>query len=479
MQAKETALEAAEKTRAVEARKKSKRKTGASGEGREDAVVRSGYVESDSDDEWVSGGGLLFTQDELIHSVTRNGHAPIHIAARCGGVAKTKTKTAAAAAAPSQIDAGADRGDAEPEGDSSAASKQQPTEASRLSRHNAQKYAAAQLRGVKMVVMLCNKGADVDARTRGGDTALHIAAQEGSTAMAICLLDLGASHRDVNRLGQIALHRCVMRGHADTSLALLKDAAARYASLRDHPAQLVNLETTQKWTALTFAVRAVSHDEVSGEKTNSSGGNGAVDAGSKSFTDDKPNMLDFLRALCKHEPDPEVLTTSGLTPLLLAASDGALAAAAVLLDNAGADPNAQNDQGFAPLHAAARSGNCDLISLLLSRKADLAIEDVEGWTSLHFACQAGNVAAVQLLLELGGEEFCGIKNVAGEVAARVAFKWGKIEVVELIASFEQWWQQGGVAIEVGEGELRGAGVEATAGELGRGAGAPASGEYSY
>ena len=117
-----------------------------------------------------------------------------------------------------------------------------------------------------------------------------------------------------------------------------------------------------------------------------------------------------------------------------------------------------------------------MISLLLSRKADLAIEDVEGWTSLHFACQAGNVAAV---LELGGEEFCGIKNVAGEVAARVAFKWGKIEVVELIASFEQWWQQGGVAIEVGEGELRGAGVEATAGELGRGAGAPASGEYSY
>ena len=198
-----------------------------------------------------------------------------------------------------------------------------------------------------------------------------------------------------------------------------------------------------------------------------------------SAADDAPTMLDFLNTLCKHKPDPEVLTASGLTPLLLACSDGALAAARVLLDSAGADPNAQNDLGFAPLHAAARAGCDDLISLLLSRKADLAIEDLEGWTSLHFACQAGNVATVQLLLELGGREFCGIKNVAGEVAARVAFKWGKIEVVELIASFEQWWLQGGGDEGEKEAESTGTAV-AVAGAAAAGRRVVAApGEYSY
>ena len=113
----------------------------------------------------------------------------------------------------------------------------------------------------------------------------------------------------------------------------------------------------------------------------------------------------------------------------------------------------------------------------MSRKADLAIEDVQGWTSLHFASQAGNLATVQMLLELGGQELCGIKNVAGEVASRVAFKWGKTEVVELIASFEQWWRQE----EDGEDHFAGEGQAAAQPNA-----APAqatygasSGEYEY
>ena len=69
-----------------------------------------------------------------------------------------------------------------------------------------------------------------------------------------------------------------------------------------------------------------------------------------------------------------------------------------------------------------------------------------------------------MLIEPGGQELCGIKNVAGEVAARVAFKWGKIQVVELIANFEQWWQQGGGGHEAGEGDPEaGEGVRVTGG----------------
>jgi hypothetical protein len=55
-----------------------------------------------------------------------------------------------------------------------------------------------------------------------------------------------------------------------------------------------------------------------------------------------------------------------------------------LIDVMGAETNAQNETGFAPLHAAARGGADAVLSCLLLRGGDLSIEDVNGWTSLHF-----------------------------------------------------------------------------------------------
>jgi len=72
----------------------------------------------------------------------------------------------------------------------------------------------------EIVVQLLNKGADVNAESPDGATALIIAAENGHTKIAAELLDQGA---DVNAEsdGYTALMLAAKRGHAETVLALL------------------------------------------------------------------------------------------------------------------------------------------------------------------------------------------------------------------------------------------------------------------
>jgi ankyrin repeat protein len=52
----------------------------------------------------------------------------------------------------------------------------------------------------------------------------------------------------------------------------------------------------------------------------------------------------------------------------------------VLLDN-GADPNARQEGGFAPIHAAAQNGNDELYELLVARGADQEAAADDGRTA--------------------------------------------------------------------------------------------------
>ena len=93
--------------------------------------------------------------------------------------------------------------------------------------------------------------------------------------------------------------------------------------------------------------------------------------------------------------------------------------AAQLLLAAGADPNAADAYGRAPLHAAAmraskrlggagsKSGTPDIVRALLARGADASLADANGWTPLHFACCHGDrgIEAIEELLKAGADPF--------------------------------------------------------------------------
>ncbi|XXQ39190.1 Ankyrin repeat domain-containing protein [Plasmodiophora brassicae] len=59
-------------------------------------------------------------------------------------------------------------------------------------------------------VLLCQAGADVEARSRIGSTALHRAASEGhANVVAFLAEQMGASVHAVNKIGNTALHAAV------------------------------------------------------------------------------------------------------------------------------------------------------------------------------------------------------------------------------------------------------------------------------
>ena len=77
-----------------------------------------------------------------------------------------------------------------------------------------------------------------------------------------------------------------------------------------------------------------------------------------------------------------------------------------LLLQAGADPNAPDDNGLTPLHRGAENSNPMVVTHLLDAGADLNARDNDGYTALHWAAaQSGNDRVVKALLDRGADPF--------------------------------------------------------------------------
>uniref|UniRef100_A0ACD5ZAN3 Uncharacterized protein n=1 Tax=Avena sativa TaxID=4498 RepID=A0ACD5ZAN3_AVESA len=94
-------------------------------------------------------------------------------------------------------------------------------------------------------------------------------------------------------------------------------------------------------------------------------------------------------------------SSSGDTPLLLAATFRHTATAACLLER-GADPRALDSGGHAPLHWAAYNGDRELATLLLQRGADAGAASPRG-TALQVAASRAHADVVAVLLLYGAD----------------------------------------------------------------------------
>eukprot|EP01104_Vermistella_antarctica_P014246 TRINITY_DN4445_c0_g1_i1.p1 TRINITY_DN4445_c0_g1~~TRINITY_DN4445_c0_g1_i1.p1 ORF type:complete len:1074 (+),score=331.75 TRINITY_DN4445_c0_g1_i1:171-3392(+) len=74
-----------------------------------------------------------------------------------------------------------------------------------------------------------------------------------------------------------------------------------------------------------------------------------------------------------------------------------------LMVDKGADVNARNRNGEAPLHSACIRGNLDSVRFLLQNNANVNMVNRLGETSLHYAVRAGKTAVVELLLDHGAD----------------------------------------------------------------------------
>jgi ankyrin repeat protein len=69
----------------------------------------------------------------------------------------------------------------------------------------------------------------------------------------------------------------------------------------------------------------------------------------------------------------------------------------------GAEVNSRNDSGKTPLHAAARQGHQEVVTLLIANGADVDAKTEKGETAISLANKKGHTEIVEMLRKHGPE----------------------------------------------------------------------------
>uniref|UniRef100_A0A7S2NLS3 Uncharacterized protein n=1 Tax=Haptolina brevifila TaxID=156173 RepID=A0A7S2NLS3_9EUKA len=116
---------------------------------------------------------------------------------------------------------------------------------------------------------------------------------------------------------------------------------------------------------------------------------------------------------------------NGSSPLLVAASGGHEALAALLLSHPNCKPDLPDRFGCTPLSVAAASGFVKVIKSLLQSGSDPNCHDNGGDTPLMCAAKHGAVKAVEALLETG-VILVNAKNEQGDTALHLVMEWASL-----------------------------------------------------
>ncbi|XP_077086187.1 transient receptor potential cation channel, subfamily N, member 1 [Siphateles boraxobius] len=193
------------------------------------------------------------------------------------------------------------------------------------------------------------------ARTKDGNTLLHIASQCGHPATALTLLRKGVLLHMPNKSGAVCLHAAAKKGHTAVVKALLQKGAHVDATTKDGQ------------TALHIAV----------ENCN-------------------PQVVQMLLGFGAH-----VQLRGGKaqeTPLHIAARvEGGVRAAEMLLKS-GADVNAEQENGETAMHVAARHGDLEMMQVLIQEGGDVTWKSKIDENSLHVAVRHCHAPVVEEIL---------------------------------------------------------------------------------
>ncbi|HOD27950.1 MAG TPA: ankyrin repeat domain-containing protein [Syntrophales bacterium] len=268
-----------------------------------------------------------------------------------------------------------------------------------MRRHNDQPEPIRQ--NIDMINALLAKGADLDARTNDGKTALFLCAREGNTVMAKYLMDKGA---DVN------VKLSTTDGY-DGYTPLL------YAAIYDRGRNPVMMALIEKGADVNVQGRFRGYTAVI-------------------YTAWKGN-IEILKVLLERGADVNAKTKDGETALMYAAASGKGYPDVVkLLLAKGADVNAaaQGDNGKTALTAAANNGNTEIVKMLLDKGANvnaMTKESPGGKTALIYAAGNGHVETVKALLERGANPNAKTTR-GGDTALKLAKEKGYTAIIDLL-----------------------------------------------
>lgn len=255
-----------------------------------------------------------------------------------------------------------------------------------------------------------------------GWSPLHLAAAQGDEPLVHTLLANGADVSATNGRGNTPLHESAKRGHVAVVAQLLAHKSP--VDMRGHEEMTaLHMATSHEHTDLVkllIAQGAQVNLTATGRKLTAL--HIAADEGD----------AETVAVLLAAKAEVNARNTSKETPLHVVARHSwqdETDVATLLVDH-GADLDARDDLGFAPLNRAARQGNHHVAQLLVARGADLETRTLKDSTSLYQAAWAGDLETVRLLLDRGANP--NARNMEGWTPLMTAASRAHSDVVRLL-----------------------------------------------
>ncbi|KAF7730660.1 hypothetical protein EC973_001609 [Apophysomyces ossiformis] len=126
----------------------------------------------------------------------------------------------------------------------------------------------------------------------------------------------------------------------------------------------------------------------------------------------------------------EAQTSTGLTPLHIAASRGHLDIVQCLIEEYEVAVDSRDKEGETALLKAAYDGRFTVVEYLLSKNANVHQKDKDGWTALHNACSKGSLPIVRLLVERGAQ--VNVRSKMGHTPLINAASKGYMSIIEYL-----------------------------------------------
>ena len=255
--------------------------------------------------------------------------------------------------------------------------------------------------GARLLVLLHEKGADLDARDKTSQTLVHRAAREGDRAALLIKVasDLGASLSIPDTQENKPIHLAAESGSLEALSILIAETS-----------DFVDIRNTQGYTPLMLAareghVKAMRYLFGQGRASYHVIDNHGRSLTSLSVAWGNPEVIsllqdwgaDFTSIRATNNSAGRPGSQDGVHPVWHAIQDGQGADLVARILDGGLSIEYEY-RGVRILQLAVEADNVDVVRLLLARGARVDQPDNQGWTALHSAAWQGDVDVLMLLL---------------------------------------------------------------------------------